>query len=139
MYSPFLVFKIGRRKKKWGCKKNFLKNSHLKFFFQKFWIQKKFFFSFFPNFFKKNDFICQIWIQYDLSFHLMYILDVFEEKIRLSKIFIPNLGKFSLWKYSISACLMEKLDKLECWSLILQTTGDPNFHLRPCIQVLSEK
>ena len=33
----------------------------------------------------------------------MYILYVFEAKIRFSKIFIPNLGKFSLSKYINSA------------------------------------
>ena len=101
MHIPFLVFKIGEENN-WVCKKIFLKNLHLKFFFQKFSIQKKNF-SIFPNLFKKNDYFCQIWIQYDLSFHLMYILDVFEERIRFSKIFIPNLGKFSLWKYAILA------------------------------------
>ena len=33
----------------------------------------------------------------------MYILYVFEAKIRFSKIFIPNLGKFLLSKYINSA------------------------------------
>ena len=99
----FWCLELIGEKKNWGCKKNFLKNSRFKIFFSKILDRKKFFFPVFPKFFNKKNFLCQIWVQYYLSFHLMYILYVFEAKIRFSKIFIPNLGKFSLSKYINSA------------------------------------
>ena len=40
----FWCLKLVEEKKIWGCKKIFLKNLDLKFFFQKFSIQKKFFY-----------------------------------------------------------------------------------------------
>ena len=100
----FWCLELLGEKKIWGCKKKFSKNSRFKIFFQKLSIEKKNFFSCFSkNFSTKKNFLCQIWVQYYLSFHLMYILYVFEAKIRFSKIFIPNLGKFSLSKYINSA------------------------------------
>ena len=84
-------------------KKIFWKIRVSKFFFKNSRSKKNFFFLFFQNFSTKKNFLCQIWVQYYLSFHLMYILYVFEAKIRFSKIFIPNLGKFLLSKYINSA------------------------------------
>ena len=43
----------------------------------------------------------------------MYILYVFEAKIRFSKIFIPNLGKFLLSKYINSAWPYGKTNLLD--------------------------
>ena len=99
----FWCLELLGEKKIWGCKKKFSKNSRFKIFFQKLSIKKKIFFLFFQNFSTKKIFLFQIWVQYYLSFHLMYILYVFEAKIRFSKIFIPNLGKFLLLKYINSA------------------------------------
>ena len=50
----FWCLELLGEKKNWGCKKNFLKNSRFKIFFQKFSIEKKFFFPVFPKFFNKK-------------------------------------------------------------------------------------
>lgn len=84
-------------------KKIFLKFAFQNSFFNNSPSKKNFFFLFLQNFSENFFFLCQIWVQYYLSFHLMYILYVFEAKIRFSKIFIPNLGKFLISKYINSA------------------------------------
>ena len=121
MYIPFLVFKIGRRKKI-GVVKNF--SEKFAFFFKNSRSKKKFFFCF-SKFFQEKWFFCHILIQYDLSFHLMFILDVFEERIRFSKIFIPNLGKLLTMKLPNFGSPYEKTKQARV--LIIDST----YHWRP--------
>ena len=135
MYIPFFVFKIGGRKKNWGWKKGFLKNSHLKFYSFLNSPSKKFCFS--KSFQEKWFFVkfefSMIWALISCTYCMCL-----KKELDFQKFSYLIWANFHYESMQFRLGCTEKLDKLECWSLILQTTGDPNFHLRPCIQVLSE-
>ena len=73
----FRCLKSFYEKKLGGCKKKFLKNLRLKFFFRR-KLKKKFFWNpiFSKNFIHNSTFWHQIWIQNDFSFHLICILSM---------------------------------------------------------------
>ena len=139
MYIPFLVFKIGGRKKVGVVKKIFWKIHIWNFFFQKFSIQKQFFFLFFQIFSRKMIFF----VKFEFSMIWAFIWCTYwmclKKELDFQKFSYQIWANFHYESMQFRLGGTEKLDKLECWSLILQTNGDSNFHLRPCIQVLSEK
>ena len=109
------------------------------FFFKKFSIQKKNFFLFFQIFSRKMIFF----VKFEFSMIWAFIYCTYwmclKKELDFQKFSYQIWANFHYESTQFRLGRTEKLDKLECWSLILQTTGDPNFHLRPCIQVLSEK